>query len=198
MNKNPFRMICIWILSGAAAGSLIGILGVSGIIPEAYLKIIVPSVLKICIGIIAAIVDVLCLFALFKPLLDSYIDKNGVLSAGTIVDVREIPRPDQLCAGDWERLSRFACTVSYKAGTKEYRKEYPPTALTSRQKLYPLSLAEGEQITIKYLKAMPFLSVLDAEILKTQRKSEITESRIYFIIIPLIVTIACIAALSKI
>ena len=94
----------------------------------------------------------LCIWGLFKPKLDRYIDKNGESVVGVIEDVREIPRPDQLNADEWTKKVRYACVISYKAGNREYKKEFPPTHLTSKKELYPFSLEVGNEISIKHLK----------------------------------------------
>lgn len=188
MNNNPFKLIVIWIIFGAIIGSLIGIFGLLGVIPRAFYESAVPVIIKVCIGIIIAIIDLLFIWALLKPLLDNYIDKNGESTTGIVDNVREIPRPNQLYADEWLRKLRYSCTVSYKVGINEYRKEFPPTFLTSKRELYPLSIETGNKIHIKYLKKIPSFSILDVEQLKLGRKAEFSNDKIYFIVIPSIIT----------
>lgn len=194
MNKSPFKFLAACILGGIAVGSVIGFLGLSGLISKPFFDFLSAAVIKLCIGIIVLIIDLLCIWGLFKPKLDRYIDKNGESVVGVIEDVREIPRPDQLNADEWTKKVRYACVISYKAGSREYKKEFPPTHLTSKQELYPFSLEVGNEISIKYLKKFPSLSQIDAEQLKTGREKESKNDIIHLIMIPLLVTTIYLAA----
>lgn len=193
-DSRAFKMTVKWILAGAVIGSAIGIMGLTGIIPADQMLSVSKTIIKAGIGLIVLIIDFLFAFALCQPLIMGYIEKHGKQTNGIIEHVKEIPRPDQLGADEWVRKAHFSLTVKYRAGTKEYHKEFPQTHLTSKQALYPLSLEEGQEIPVKYLDKIPALSLLDSDILKDARNSENKRSRIFFLMIPLIMTAVYIAA----
>lgn len=187
-DDKAFRMTVICIIAGAVIGSVIGALGLLGVIPQEYFGSTTEIVIKICIGLIVLIVDLLFIWAICQPMLRGYIDRNGVQTNGEITTVREIPCPDQLYADEWVRKLRYSCTVKYCAGGREYNKEFPPTHLTSKRELYPFALEEGMEIPVRYLRSFPSVSVLDVDVLKNAWKQENQRDRKLFILIPLIIT----------
>ena len=194
-NKTPFKTIVISIIIGAVIGSLIGVLGVSGIIPKTFFESVTSMIIKLGIGLIILIIDLLFSLALLKPFLDRYIEKNGISTDGIIEDVQEIPYPDQLSADEWVRKVRYACIISYNVGTDLYKKEFPPTFLTSKRELYPFSFETGNKICIKYLKKFPSFALIDVEQIKTGQKKEHHDDLIHLIMLPLIITITYITTL---
>lgn len=188
MNKSRLKVIVIWIISGTVIGSIIGAMGTFEIIPKTLYESISNATIKICLGLIVLIIDLLCLWGLFKPSLDNYIDKNGKSAVGIITNLQEIPLPNQLEVEEWNRKLRFACSVTYEANGKKHIKEFPPTHLTSKRELYPFELKEGAEIKLKYLKKFPKISLIDNDKLKSGYKKEHINSRIYLIMFPLIIT----------
>lgn len=189
MNKSPIKTTLIWILIGAAVGSLLGVAGLLGLISGDTLLKASSLTIKICIGLIVLIVDTLCITALIRQHIYRVIDKNGQTVTGRIETMRAISRPDQLAVDQWQRKSLFSFTVSYEAEGRTITKEFPPTPLTSRQELYPFSPDEGDEIDIRFLQGHPRMSIIDLEAIKKSTKAEQEGSRIHFIAIPFILTI---------
>ena len=197
-DSNAFKMIVKFIIAGAIIGSVIGVMGLVGIIPGDRLETVTEITTKICIGLIVLIIDLLFALGLCQPLIRRYIDKNGKQTNGLIEYVNELPRPDQLGLDEWIRKVRYSLTVKYCVDSKEYSKEFPPTHLTSKRELYPLSFEEGKEIPVKYLKRFPMLSILDLEILKAAWNTENRNARIHLIMIPLIITTMYVIAIIMI
>ena len=191
-------MIVRFIIAGAVIGSLIGVMGLVGIIPGNELETVTEITIKICIGLIVLIIDLLFAFGLCQPLIRRFIDRHGEQTNGIIKYMNEIPRPDQLGLDEWVRKVRYSLTVKYYADSKEYSKEFPPTHLTSKRELYPISFEEGKEIPVKYLKLFPALSILDLDILKNAWNIENRNARIHLMMIPLIITVVCIIVIVKI
>ena len=187
-DSNAFKMIVRFIIAGAVIGSVIGVVGLAGIIPGDKLETVTEITIKICIGLIVLIIDLLFAVGLCQPLIRRYIDRHGEQTNGVIEYINEIPRPDQLGLDEWVRKVRYSLTVKYYADSKEYSKEFPPTHLTSKRELYPLSFEEGKEISVKYLKIFPMLSILDLDVLKDAWNTENRNARIHLIMIPLIIT----------
>ena len=187
-DSNAFKIIVKYIIVGAVIGSFIGVMGLVGIIPGDKLESVTEITIKTCIGLIVLIIDLLFALGLCQPLIRGYIDKHGKQTNGVIEYVKEIPRPDQLGLDEWIRKVRYSLTVKYYVDSKEYRKEFPPTHLTSKRELYPLSFEEGKEISVKHLERIPMLSLLDLDVLKNAWNIESQTSRIHLIMIPLIIT----------
>ena len=188
-------MLLIWIVSGAVVGSLIGALGVLRIIPKDTFESAVGITIRICIGLIVLILDVLCIWALVRPGLIGYIKQNGETTEGIIAYVHEIPRPDQIREDAWIRRVRFVCTVLYHVNGKDYKVEFPPTPLTSRQALYPFSFEPEKMIPVQYLRRFPRLSRIALPQIQAEEKAEQQRNRIVFIVIPLILTALYVTAM---
>lgn len=197
-DSKAFKMIVKFIIAGAIIGSVIGVMGLVGIIPGDRLETVTEITIKICIGLIVLIIDLLFALGLCQPLIRRYIDKNGKQTNGLIEYVNELPRPDQFGLDKWIRKVRYSLTVKYCADSKEYSKEFPPTHLTSMRELFPLSFEEGKEIPVKFLKRFPMLSILDLDILKDARNTENRNARIHLIMIPLIITTMYIIAIIMI
>lgn len=197
-NNSPFKMIILWITIGAVIGSLIGILGLSGIIPADKMMSITSITIKVCIGLIVLIIDLLFAWGLCQPFLRKYISDHGEETVGLIEYIREIPRPDQLDVDEWIRKVRYSCTIRYKGNKKEYSKEFPPSHLTSKRELYPLALEEGQEIAIKYLKRIPSLSIIYVDKWIEGWQNETKNDRIHLIMIPSIITALYITAIIMI
>ena len=197
-NNNPLKMILLWILLGSVIGSLIGVLGLSGIIPGDIMMNIASITIKIGIGLIVLIIDILCILGLCQPFLRKYINIHGETTDGVIEYVKEIPRPDQLGIDEWIRKVRYSCIIRYIGNEKEYLKEFPPTHLTSKQELYPLTIKEGQKIAIKYLKHMPAISLICVDKLQKGRQNETTNDRKYLIMLPALITALYVTAIIMI
>ena len=195
MKNSSFRMILIWIAAGAVIGSLIGVLGVLGVIPQEAFESVVGITLRVSIGLIVLLLDLLCIWALLKPRLDAYILRHGESAAGIIRGVREIPRPDQLREDEWVRLVRYACTVTYQAGDREYTRELSPTPLTCRRDLYPVSFAPGNEIPLRYLPKAPGLPVIGIPKLIAAKAAEHRRDTGCFVVVPVMLTALYAAAL---
>jgi len=195
LKNNPFRMILIWIVFGAVIGSLIGALGVLRIIPKDTFESAVGITIRICIGLIVLILDLLCIWALLRPRLIGYIKQHGETAEGIIAYVHEIPRPDQLREDAWIRKARFVCTVLYHVNGKDYKVEYPPTPLTSRQAMYPFSFEPEKVIPVQYLRRFPQLSCIALPQIQAAEQAEQQRNRIVFIVIPLILTALYVTAM---
>ena len=191
-------MILIWIISGALIGSFIGALGLAGVISGDKMMTITKVTIEICLGLIVLIIDLLFIWGLCQPFLRKYIDDKGEKAVGMIEDVREIPRPDQLGVDEWIRKVRYSYSICYKANDKDYSKKFPPTHLTSKREMYPLTLEEGQEVAIKYLKRIPTLSVIDIDKLKEGWRNEHKNDRIHLIMIPSMLTAMYITAIIMI
>ena len=181
------KRILIYILACAVLGSVIGVLGVLGILPRGVFEGAL-SITNLCIGLIVLIVDALCIAGLIRAAVLRGIDRGGIPVTGVIEHLRVIRRPDQVQAGDWEALARFAPTVSYKANGKPYCTELSPTCLTSRQKLYPMIMEEGCAVPLKMHRKHPEWIVIDNEALRAGRYAEQKQTRIWLVTIPAVVT----------
>jgi hypothetical protein len=84
------------------------------------------------------------------------------------------------------------------AKSKKYRKEYSPTSLTSKRELYPQTIEVGAEIPIKYYKNAPFFSLIDVELIKEGIRKEQKNSKINFIMLPIIITMVYVIALIMI
>ena len=177
-------MLYIYIIAGFIIGSLIGALGYFKIIPKEFAEMI-PST---TIGLIVLIIDLLFIWAWIYHFLRRYVNKYGISTTGTIKSVRELPHPKELNVDEWCRKVRYSCIISYKVGTKEYNKEFPPTCLTSKQELYPLVIEDDTEIEIKYMNKFPNISFIDNEKLKEGYQAEHQNDIIHLIMIPLIIT----------
>ena len=192
---NHIKRIIIGITIGIIVGSIIGALGFYGVIPREFRDSTTYATVKMCIGLIVLIVDLLCVWGRIKPIIDKHIDKNGKSATGTIESVRVISHPKHFTDDEWSRPSRFACVISYNTDKGKITKEYPPTPLTSERELYPFSLEEGNEIPIKYLKNHPKLSIINNDTLKAAYKAEHTNDMIQLVMIPIISTALYILAL---
>lgn len=195
MNKNYFKTIIICMAVGIIVGSIIGAMGYYGIIPREFRESVTYTTIKICIGLIILIVDLLCVWGLIKPIIDKHIDKNGESATGIIESVREIPHSKHFSEDEWSRPSHFACVISYSTDKGKITKEFTPTPLTSKREMYPFSFEEGNEIPIKYLKNHPKLSVINIDKLKAAYKSEHSNDIIHLVMIPTIITVLYILAI---
>lgn len=195
MKNSHFKKIIIGIGTGAVIGSLIGAMGYYGIIPREFRESVTYTTIQICIGLIVAIVDLLCIWGLVKQILDRYIDRHGESATGIIESLRELPHPDHFDDDEWIRPSRFACVVSYNTDKGKITKEYPPTPLTSKRELYPFAFKEDCDIPIKYLKKHPKLSIIDNDKLKAAYQIEHKKDIIHLVMIPTVITALYIFAL---
>lgn len=189
MKKKHFKMILIWILTGILIGSLIGVIGVFGLIPTEHFLQVTNLIITLCIGVIVLLIDCLCIWALIRPAITNRIDRNGAKAIGKIENITVIPRPDQIDEDHWIQKARFALIVSYEVGAQKYSKEFSPTCLTSRQELYPQVIDVGEKIPVKYSERFPRFSLLDVNVLKAGLKKEQKGSKVYFIMIPIVITL---------
>ena len=179
-------LICI--VGGIIIGTLIGAVGLTGVIPEDIFISSSKLIVKICIGAIALIIDILCFWALIiKPGLDKYIKEKGVKCKARIESLTAIPKPGQLGLDSELQKARFVYRISFKEGTKEITKELPPTCLTNRKELSAvIPTKEGEEIDIRYLEKHRSLCMIDNDILYSAIREERKEARIHFIMIPII------------
>lgn len=176
--KNHFKITLIWIIAGLFIGSAIGIIGVG-----------TNTIIRLCFGGIVLLADILCIYGLLRPAILNSIDKNGEQVIGKIENITVMPRPDQISEDHWVQKARFAFTVSYEVASKKYRKEYPPTCLTSKQELYPQVIEVGEPIPIKYYKKAPRFSLADVDVLKAGSMQEQKKARVLFIMILILMTV---------
>lgn len=195
MKKSPIKIILIWIVTGILIGTFIGLIGVFGHIPKDHFLSATNMIIRICLGAIVVLVDSLCIWALLRPIILQWIDRKGERAVGRIENITVIPRPNQLGEDDWVQKARFAFVVSYEVDSKKYCKEYSPTCLTSRQELYPQIIEIGEYMPIKYCKKAPKLSLIDIDLLKTGLRNEQNNARVYFIVIPIMITLAYVVSL---
>ena len=144
--------------------------------------------MKACIGSMVLLVDLLCVCALHRPAFHKHIDETGETATGIIEDITIIPLPNQLDTDDWVKKVRYSFTVSYEAGSKKYMKKFSPTLQTSKREIYPLDVDKGNYIGIKYCKRLPGLSIIDVDALKAGMKTERERTRIFFIAVPVIIT----------
>ena len=188
MKQNHAKGILLWILAGAAIGSGIGILGVTGIIPGEQLMRVTGLTVHICIGLIVLLIDSLCIWALVRRQILAAVERSGASAAGTVTAVREIPHPGYLTDDDWVRKARFVFTVTYQAENKTYTKEFPPTALLSRQTLYPVLAEPGCSLPVRYSRKHPRFSLIDVNVMIQALKHEQRTTARFFVIIPIVLT----------
>lgn len=96
MNKKPIISILIWIVVGILVSSFIGALGYYRILPKSVYDTLSSVTIKICIGLIVLIVDLLCAWGVIRPIISKYIDDHGGSTTGVIDNVVTLTRPDQL------------------------------------------------------------------------------------------------------
>lgn len=198
MNKKPIISIMLWIIGGMIIGSFIGALGYYRVLPENVYNTLSSFTIRLCIGLIVLIVDLLCAWGLIRPIVNKYIDNHGESTTGYIDNVVTLTKPDQLQADDWIKQSRYSFTISYEVNQKKYTKEFPPTILTSKRELYPHNIDQGNSIELKYLKSNPKLSIINLDVLKKGAAFESENVRIHLIFIPLIITVIYIIGLIMI
>lgn len=197
MKKSPLKIILIWIITGMLIGTVIGIIGVLGNIPREKFLSATSIVIRVCLGVIVLLIDLLCVWGTLRPFFIQYIDRNSEKVTGKIEDITVIPHPSQLGEDSWVQKALFAFTVSYEVNSKKYRKEYSPTCLTSKQELYPQIIEVGEDIPIRYYKKAPQFSLIDIDLLKTRLRIEQNNARIYFVTIPIILTLIYVIAIMS-
>ena len=190
MKQSGVKAILLWILIGAVIGSGIGVLGVTGVIPGRKMMQVTGWTIRICLGLIVLLADVLCIWALIRRKILAAVEKNGMSAAGTVTAVREIPHPAHLNDDDWVRKAMFVFTVSYQAGGRTVTKEFTPTALLSRRELYPLQAEIGSSLPVKYSRKHPGLSLIDVDVIKQRMREDQQRSAKFFVIIPVILTAA--------
>jgi hypothetical protein len=195
MRKNYFKTILIWVVAGVMIGTLIGVIGASGLISKEHYFSATNIIIKLCIGAIVMIIDLFCIYALLRPTFSNYIDKNGEKTKGKIEDFTVISHPNQIGEDEWVQKARYAFIISYEVNSKKYRKEYSPTCLTSKRELYPQVIEIGENIPIKYYKNVPYFSLIDIAQIKEETKKEQKNSKLNFIMLPIIITVVYIIAL---
>ena len=195
MKRNYFKITVIWIISGMLIGSLIGVLGLSGLIPTDHFLSVTGWIIRLCFGAIVLLIDCLCIWALVRPIVLRYIDRHGIPTIGKIEDVTVIPRPDQLGKDAWVQKVRFVFHVSYQVDARTYRKEYAPTCLTSRQALYPQTVVIGEDIPLRYHPKKPDFSLIDIPVIKDGLETEQKKARPYLTAIPVVITMIYIIAI---
>ena len=197
MDNKPFKFLLKCIVFGIVTGTVLGVLGLLHIFDEDTFYSIVSGLIRLCAVLIVGIIDILCLWAaVFKPVIDKAIIKNGITAGGRIEKITAIVKPGQPNADKNSVKARFVYSVSYKANGKSFCKQYPPTCLTDRIELgRVLPNDEGEEIPIKHLKRFPSLSVIDNEILISAAKEERKESMIHFVMLPIISTVILITIL---
>lgn len=186
MNKKTVTSLIWWIVGGALVGSCIGFLGHSSILPESVASTLPGLTIKVCFGLMLLIIYLLCFWGAMQPAMNRHIDEEGESVTGVIEEVKVLSRPDQINADEWEKLARFAFIVSYEVGEKKYRKEFPPTTLTSKRELYPQSVEKGSPIQLKYLKNRPKRVIIDVDRIKEGTIAETEASQLTLILIPLI------------
>lgn len=191
--KKHFRSMALCLL-----GALAFVLGVCllfhfGVIPERLREAVSGGIIKLCLGLIVLIVDLLCILGLIQPYLSRRIDINGEKTASVIQSVDALPLPTQINESELTQKARFSITASYRVGGKDYKKQFPPTVLTNRRELYPVLLEEGESLPIKYSKKHPRFAIIDIEPIKSGAVRETETARIHLILIPLIITAAYLA-----
>lgn len=182
------KAILLWIFAGCVIGSLIGLIGAAGILPESMLRTLTGWTIRICTGIIVLLVDGLCIWALIRRRLMYNIAQNGASAVGTVTAVREIPHPADLNADVWTRRVRFVFTVSYPAGTAVYEKEFPPTCLLSRQALYPVQAEEGSKLPVRYHLKHPRMSLIDVDAIADGTQKEQQNAAKFFVLVPVLLT----------
>jgi len=108
MNKKPIISIMLWIIGGMIIGSFIGALGYYRVLPENVYNTLSSFTIRLCIGLIVLIVDLLCAWGLIRPIVNKYIDNHGESTTGYIDNVVTLTKPDQLQADDWIKQSRYS------------------------------------------------------------------------------------------
>ena len=184
MNNRPFKKLFAVIIAGVIIGSLIGSLGLFRIIPKGSAE----TIPLIAVGLIVLIIDCFCIRGCILYFLRRYVYRNGISVKGIIRSATELPLPKELNNDEWCRRVRYSCIISYKAGAKEYNKEFPPTCLTSKQELYPFAIEHNAEIEIRYMKTFPGISFIDNEKLKAGDQAEHKFDIIGLSMIPLTIT----------
>jgi|GEM_PF-2810231 len=195
MKIKPLKELAIGILGGIAIAALICALIRSGLIAKESHEALIKTTVKVCIGLIVLIVDLLCAWGLLRPVLTAYIERNGVDSEGKIESVQTIAAPNRASADAWSDSMRFSLKFSYTVAGKRYTKEFPPTPLISKRELYPNPLVVGETIKLKCCEKFPRLALIDIEALRTRERDEARRTRIHLIMLPLIITAVYIMAI---
>ena len=124
MNKKPVISIILWIIGGIFIGSFIGALGYYRVLPENVYNTLSSFTIRLCIGLIVLIVDLLCVWGLIRPIVNTYIDNHGESTIGFIDNVVTLTKPDQLQADDRIKQSRYSFTVSYEVNQKNTQKSF--------------------------------------------------------------------------
>lgn len=161
-----------------------------GIIPDQMREAVSSGIIKTCLGMIVLIVNLLCIWGLILSGLSRRIDRSGERTAAIIESVDVLPLPHQTDESEFTQKARFVITVSYSIDQKTLKKQFPPTILTSRRELHPLSLEVGESLPIKYRRKHPRFAIIDIEPIKSGAVRETEKARIHLILIPLIITAA--------
>lgn len=183
------KLITQWIILGAVIGSIIGVLGVLGVIPGDKLLDMAGQAFWGGIGLIVLIIDALCVWALIRPFMSYGIERKGKAITGKISDIETIVRPDQIGVGEWMQKCRFVLSVTYEVEGVVYTKKFDPTCLTSRQELYPLVLEKDSDIPLKYRRKNPRKVIIDNETITKGICEEQKTNRKAMIIVPLALTL---------
>lgn len=188
MKIKPLKELAIGILGGIAIAALICALIRSGLIAKESHEALIKTTVKVCIGLIVLIVDLLCAWGLLRPALTAYIERNGVDSEGKIESVQTIAAPNRAFADEWIDSMRFSLRISYTVAGKRYTKEFPPTPHICKRELYPNSLEVGETLKLKCCEKFPSFALIDIDAIKTREQADSKKSRIHLIMLPLIIT----------
>lgn len=188
MKKNPLVSIAICVLIGISVGSILGALGYYKFIPESIYKIMYNSTQRTCGAIIVVTVDLFCFWGILQPLINKYINKNGGTVIGVIDDVKLITGPDQNYIDEYHKKNVYSCTISYMVKDRKYKKEFPPIVCISQHELSTIKLEKDEYIPIKFFKPMPYLSIIDVEIVKKSVNDLQMKNRKFIITVSLIIT----------
>ena len=185
---NSSKIIMLFIITGVIVGVLIGGFCVVTNTSEETFLTVTSTIIKVCIGLFVLTINILCLCALLRPVFINRIDERGKTTTGVIEDVVVLAHPNQLYVDEWMKKVRYSCTISYEADAKKYLKAFSTTALTSKRELFPLNISKGNNVPIKYCRRFPGMSIIDVDILKRSLKSEQKRYRVFFMIIPIVVT----------
>lgn len=184
--NRPLIFWLVVVIVGLGLGNIIGFLAYSGVIAKEIFR----SIPKICFGIIVIIIDSLCIWFIIYRQLYKSTDAKGEPTVGIIEDIFVFSNPKQLLLNEWIRDVSFCCTISYSAEGKNHRKEFPPTAYTSRQELYPITFEEGGEIKLKYHKKHPRFCIIDIDLLKQCYYAQTRRIHIISLFIIFIVTVS--------
>jgi len=191
------RYFLYCILIGALIGSCIGLWGVFSSLGENEEQLlserenvtnVVHIVIAVCIGLIVLMIDLLCIWGAIRPLFMRKIAQNGVLTTGTITEMRVIPHPSALNADEWVQKMMFALVIAYETENGRISKEFSPTCLTSRQALYPQEMEVGAEIAVRYHRRFPKIAVIANEKLLAGQQKESAAGRPLFIAVPVLIT----------